>query len=328
MHVRRLAAFFLVLLLGVSPVSAQPGGDLTSFPLLRLEPSARAAALGGSFAAVGDGDVNAVFYNPSVTGPATSRTASVSYLNHLADLNAGSVAYSRSLPKLGTTVHGGLRFADWGTFEGRDEQGVRTGNFSAGNAILTLGASRPYGSRLRYGSNLHLMYAYTERERASVLAFDLGGVYHVPASQFSLGAALRTLGTTLKGRGGTAEDLPLDLQVGLSKRLKHVPVLLTVTAYDLTNLSQGIEGGDRVDHVLSHVTFGTEIQPGDVLRLRVGYNHRRSTELALTDRFDMAGIGLGFGLTVQAITVDYAYNSWSTLGGLHQFTLRANLTSL
>jgi hypothetical protein len=77
--------------------------------------------------------------------------------------------------------------------------------------------------------------------------------------------------------------------------------------------------------VLGHLTFGAELQPGDVLRVRVGYNHRRSRELALTDRFDFAGVGVGFGVTVGGLTVDYAYNSWSSLGGLHQFSLRADL---
>jgi len=43
---------------------------------------------------------------------------------------------------------------------------------------------------------------------------------------------------------------------------------------------------------------------------------------------DLAGVGLGFGVTVSALTVDYAYNSWSSLGGLHQFTLRANRSAL
>jgi len=130
------------------------------------------------------------------------------------------------------------------------------------------------------------------------------------------------------GFGDTREPLPLDLQVGVSKRLAHLPLLLTATAYDLTNLSEGINGGGTVDHVLGHLTMGVELQPGDVLRLRVGYNHRRSTELALTDRFDLAGLGLGFGVTVSALTIDYAYNSWSSLGGLHQFSLRADLDVL
>jgi hypothetical protein len=172
------------------------------------------------------------------------------------------------------------------------------------------------------------MHARIERAGAVALALDLGGLYRVPSRRFALGVSLRHLGGMVDGFLDTREPLPLDLQVGASKRLAHLPLLLTATAYDLTNLSEGIRGGTTIDHVLGHLALGAELQPGDILRLRVGYNHRRSTELALTDRFDLAGLGLGFGVTVSALTVDYAYNSWSSLGGLHQFTLRADLEAL
>ena len=307
-------------------VCAQPGGGLTSYSLLRLSPSARAASLGGAFAAVADGDVNALFYNPSIPGPATSRRASFSYLNHLSDLSVGSVAYSHTVRGIGTTVHGGLRFAHWGEFEGRNRFGEPTGEFGAGEAALTLGASRPYGPRIRYGASMHVMHAQIEQAEATALAVDLGGVYRVPKRQLTVGVSLRNLGVVVDDLGQEREDLPLDLQIGASKRLAHLPVLLTATAYDLTNLSRGVKGGETLDHVLSHLTFGAELQPGDILRLRVGYNHRRSTELALTDRFDFAGVGLGFGVAIRALTVDYAYNSWSSLGGLHQFSLRTDLS--
>ena len=318
----------IVLVAGSGQVEAQPGAEMTPFQVLRIEPSARAAALGGAFAAVADGTVNGLFYNPALPGPATSRSASVSYVNHLSDLNAGSATYSHTVRGLGTTVSGGLRFAHWGTFEGRDRFGNRTGDFRAGEVVLTAGAARPFGARMRYGGSLHLMHAYIDRMQATALAVDLGGLYRIPEQRVTLGVSLRHLGGMLDGFAQTRESLPLDLQVGLSKRLAHLPLLLTVTGYDLTNLSTGIKGGSTTDHVLSHLTFGAELQPGDVLRLRAGYNHRRSTELALTDRFDLAGVGLGFGVTVSALTVDYAYNSWSSLGGLHQFTLRADLNEL
>jgi hypothetical protein len=327
MHRVRLGVLLLLWMGLPASLAAQPGADLTSFSVLRIEPSARTAALGGAFAAVPDGDVNALFFNPAVPGPATSRRVSLSYLNHLSDLTVGSVAYSHRWDALETTLSGGVRFAHWGTFEGRDRFGNETGSFGAGDAVLTLGAARALGERLRYGANLHALHARIETAQATALAVDLGGLYRLPARQLALGVTLRHLGVTVDGFGATREELPLDLQVGLSKRLAHLPLLLTATAYDLTNLSEGIRGGSTVDHVLGHLTMGAEVQPGDVLRLRVGYNHRRSRELALSDRFDFAGVGVGFGLTVSALTVDYAYNSWSDLGGLHQFTLRADLSA-
>jgi hypothetical protein len=293
---------------------------------LRFDASARTAALGGAYTAVADGDVNALFYNPAIPGPSTSRIPSLSYLNHLSGIDAGTLAYSQTVQDWGTTLSGGLRFVQWGgDIQRRNERGERTGTFSAGDVALTLGAARAMGARLQYGANVHLLYSQIDNVQATALATDLGVLYRLPAQQLTVGASLRHLGASL---GGFETSLPLDLQLGVSKRLAHLPLLLSVTAYDLNKIGTGVEGGSTLDHALGHLTFGGELQLGDVLRLRAGYNHRRSRDLALADRFDLGGLGGGFGIVVSGITVDYAYNSWSKLGGLHQFTVRADLDAL
>jgi hypothetical protein len=284
--------------------------------------------MGGAFTAVADGDVNAMFYNPAVPGPATSRTPSVSYLNHLTDINAGTLAYSQTLSGAETTLSGGLRFVHWGTFQRRNEVGERTGTFSAQDAVLTVGAARALGPRLRYGANVHLLYAQIDQAQATAAATDLGVLYRVPTYQLTVGASLRHLGVSIEGFGRRDVTLPLDLQLGVSKRLAHLPLRLSITAYDLTELGTGVEGGSTTDHVLGHLTFGGEMHLGEALRLRLGYNHRRSRDLSLADQFDLGGLGGGFGVAVGGIAVDYAYNSWSKLGGLHQFTVRADLDAL
>lgn len=325
----RLLLCLVAVVLGSAPVAAQPGGQVTSYSFLRLEPSARAAALAGAFGAVADGDVSALFYNPAVSGPATDRTASFSYLNHLSDLNAGSVAYSQTVRAWRTTLHGGVRFMDGGTIEGRNAIGEPTGAFGVQDLALTLGGARGLGDMpLRYGASVHLIHSRIETAEATAVAADVGMLYRVRPHQVTVAAALRTVGASLDGYGTQRPELPTDLRLSATKQLAHLPLLLTASAYDLTNLSDGIPGGTTFDHVLAHLTFGAEVQPGDVLRVRVGYNHRRSAELALTDRFDLAGFGMGFGLHVGPVTADYAYNSWSSLGGLHQFTVQADFAEL
>lgn len=321
----RLLALFLVASVCALPSAAQPAGDLTSFPFLRLEPSARASALGGAFSAVADGDVNAVFHNPATLSPASSGIVGVSYLNHLADANAGTVAYSQEVASIGTTIGGGLRFMHWGDFDGRNAFGEPTGTFQAADAALTLSASRGFGARWRYGASVHVVHAGIETARSSAVAADLGLLYRLDARQLTVGASLRNAGVVFNDFGARDDTLPLDLQVSLTKRLQGLPLLVSVAAYDLTTLDRGVVDGGTTDHVLAHVALGGELQLAEVFRARLGYNHRRSKELALNDRFDLAGFGVGFGIVLDRIGVDYAYNSWSDLGGLHQFTLRADV---
>jgi hypothetical protein len=328
MRLRFVIWVFVLGGLAATPTLAQPGASLSSFPLLRFDASARTAALGGAFTAVADGDVNGVFANPALPSPTTSRTFSLSYLNHLAGINAGTLAYSQTSSGLGTTFSGGVRFVHWGSIQGRNRRGERTGSFSAGDVALTFGAARSLGSRVRYGTNVHLLYAQIEDAQATALASDLGMLYRVPERQLTLGVSLRHLGTSLNGFVQESVTLPLDLQVGLSKRLAHLPLMLSITAYDLNNLNTGVEGGTTTDHVLAHITFGGEARLGEALRVRVGYNHRRGQDLAFGDGVNLGGLGGGFGLVLGGIGVDYAYNSWSELGGLHQFTVRATLDVL
>jgi hypothetical protein len=316
-------AALLFVTASVGPAAAQPG-DLSGFGFLRLEPSARAAALGGSFSAVYGDDVNALFYNPALLNEETHRALSLSYLNHLAGLNAGFVAYSRHLDGLGT-VGGGLRFLSWGELQGADENGERTGTFGASDVALTVGFARPVNDQFRYGVNLHGIFSSIDAYDAAALAFDAGLVYHLPGPQLTVSASVNNAGTTLQSFGPTQDELPLDVRLGVAKRLRYVPLLVSVTGYNLHDPGDAPDGTPAASRVMRHVAVGGEFQFSEAFNIRFGYNHRRHEELKLKSRLDLAGLGLGFGLKVSRLRVDYAFNSWSSLGGLHQFTVRTTI---
>ncbi len=301
---------------------AQPG-DLSGFGFLRLEPSARAAALGGSFSAVYGDDVNALFYNPALLNETMAGSLSLSYLNHLSDLNAGFAAYSRHYEGL-ASFGAGLRFLSWGRIEGADEEGNRTGTFTASDVALTLGAARAQGDRLRYGANVHLVYSSVESFRASALAADLGMLYQIPEQTLTLSASVNNLGVTLNSLGRTKDDLPLDVRVGLTKRLRYIPLLLSLTGYNLHDIGDEPDGGTALGNVFQHLALGGEFQFSQAFNVRFGYNHRRHQALKQDSRLDPAGVGLGFGLQITRFRLDYAFNSWS-FGGLHQFTVRTSI---
>lgn len=322
---RRPLAAVLLFVLTIGPAAAQSGGDYAGFDVIRLEPSARSASLAGAFAAVADGDVDALFFNPAIPDPATNQHISFSYTKPPGGLNAGSVAYSRTPQGIGTTVSGGLRFLDGGVVEERPQTREPSGDFAASNSILTIGAARPYRNRLRYGGTVNFLHSRIDQARSSVLTTNLGVTYRIPGPRMVVAVTLHHVSITLDVFGPFDTRLPHDLQVGLSKRLAPLPLLITLTAYDLTNVRDDIDNGNTVDDVLEHVTVGAEFQPGDLIRIRVGYDHRRSRELGRTGAFDFAGFGIGFGALIADLTIDYAYKSWSSVGDLHQFTLRTDL---
>ena len=319
---RSLLIWALCLLIAGS-VSAQPG-PAGAFSFLRLDPSARAAALGGSFSAVYGEDVNALFYNPALLNEDMHRVLSVSYLNHLAGANAGFLAHSRHVEGLGT-FGAGLRFITWGDMDGYDETGTETESFGASDAALTLSYARSDDSGLRYGVSLHTILSSVGSYGASALAGDAGVAYHLPESNLTFSASVNNVGVVLNSLGTTKDELPLDVRVGVSKRLAYVPLFITVTGYNLNRIGDDSSDGNTLSEAMRHVALGGEFQFSDAFNIRFGYNHRRHEDLKMKSRLDMAGLGVGFGIKIKSIGFDYAFSSWSSLGGLHQFTLRSRI---
>lgn len=298
--------------------------DVSGFPFLRFAPSARAAALGGAFPVTGGDDVNTLFYNPAGLSSALDGTGALSYLNHLSDINAGFLAYGHTVDGL-ATLGGGIRFLSWGAFEGANEFGERTGSFGGGDVAFSVGAARALGTRWRYGASLHAIYSSLATARAAALGLDLGLLYRIPAQQITLNASVNRLGRAIDSFGPDRDRLPTDVRLGLTKRLRYLPFLLSVTAYDLHRLGDALPDGTALDRVLAHLLLGGELTLHDIVQLRMGYDHRRSEELARSDGFDAAGLSVGFGLSIAPLHVSYAYQSWSSFGGLHWLTLRAQL---
>lgn len=322
---RSLSVLSLIVVLGLlstGPAALAQPGPASAFSFLRLEPSARAASLGGAFSAVYGDDVNVLFYNPALLNQEMHGALSLSYLNHLGGVNAGFVGHARHVEQLGGTLAAGLRFVSWGDMTGYDEEGEETGDFGASNSALTLSYARADDSRLRMGASLHAVFSRVEAYGATAVAADAGLAYHMPEPQLTLSASVNNIGIVTASLGDTKDELPIDVRIGVAKRLQYVPLMLTVTGYNLNRIGSD---GETVSDALRHVAVGWEFLFSDAFQLRIGYNHRRHQDLKMKSRLDLAGFAAGFGIKVSQIRFDYAFNSWSSLGGLHQFTVRTKI---
>ena len=290
-------------------------GQASNFSFLQVAPSARAAALGGSLAAV-PGDLKSFLYNPALVGPMQDRNLSVSYLNHLADIHAGFAAYAHDFGPFGVGA-AALRVATWGEIDRTDIDGVVDGSFSATDFALTIGGSRAIQPGLRYGINAHYAYAGVDKYRASALLLDGGLAYHNSGRRLTVAAAASHIGVVLSSLGEEQDRLPMDLRVAVSKRLRHLPLFIHLTAYELQRIK-------RMEDSPRHLILGGEFQFTRAVHIRFGYNHRRHVDLGTGGRLDMAGIGLGFGLNIATFRLDYAYSSWS-FAALHQLSFQVRL---
>ena len=297
----------------MAPLIAQQG----TYNFLRSDVSARAAALNGSFVSMKD-DPNVLFYNPAAIGTLTSPQVSVSYVNHLMDVNAGTLSYGQYINGIGN-VGAGIIYMNYGSFNRTDELLNVLGTFNAADVALVAGIAAHYDDDILVGVNAKYIYSSIAEYSSTALAIDLGFLYDIPSQNLSIGGSILNIGKQLKTYAGLHEPLPFDVKFGITKRPEHLPVFLNIDFHRLN------EGGNKFFDRFSNFTIGAEFLMSKSLRLRIGYDNQQRKELKTGTTAGLSGFSLGFGLVLSEYQIDYAYNSYGAFGGIQRFSLGINL---
>ncbi len=343
MKKKQLLGLVLALWLGF-PASAQIGGRHV-YDFLNLAPSARHAALGGSNVSTWDDDPAFAVQNPALANDSMHKQLALSFVNYLADINYGYSGYSQTFESLGT-FHTGIQYVNYGKMQGADEFGNLTGEFGAQDLAWILGYSRGW-KQLRYGANVKVISSTLAPGFTSVgLATDLGATFRSKDQLFSAGMSLRNIGAQLStyAPGAGREPLPFELVVGISNKLKYMPLRFSVTLIQLEHpnliysdpnapIETDLSGNpitppnQTVDRIFRHFVFGGEFLLGKSFQIRAGYNHLRRQELRSENRGGFSGFSLGAGIRVRRFAFDYGFSSYGVNSAFntHQFSLRIDI---
>ena len=320
----RCAGALALLVLAASPSQAQRRD--TGFDIAGLDLSARTAALAGEAGGLAGADPTAAFSNPAFLTGETNRALALGYVNHLSDISAGLAVYARTIPRLGVDAAASVRFLSYGTFERSTAEGTADGTtFGASEAAVTLTAARTVAPRVRVGGSVHALFATLDDASAQALVADLGATYEMPSQRLVVGVSVNGFGTVLSSLGATADRLPLDVRLSVAKRLRYVPLTVTITGYELQSDEGAASDSSVAVRALDHLIVGGELALGRALTVRTGYSPRRGRALRGDGRLDLAGLSAGFGLVIRRFALDYAYTGWSEVGGLHQIGVRTRL---
>jgi hypothetical protein len=284
-----------------------------TYEFLRVDVSARAAALGGSFVSYFD-DPDIIFYNPAGMKLSKDSPISFSFTKHLMDINLASLSYSTELNEIGR-VGAAFQYINYGTFDEADEFGNKTGEFGAGELAVLLGYAGELEENLYYGANAKIIYSSIADRSSSAVALDLGVHYQIPALQLDIAAVALNLGTQISSYIDTNEDLPVDVAISVSKRLENLPLRLSLDFHKLT---------EKRDEFVQHFkafSIGAEFYLSKVFTLRLGYDNEKRSELKVGTTAGIAGFNLGLGVNVSDYRFDYGYSSLGLIGGLHRISL-------
>jgi hypothetical protein len=309
---RILFSSLLILFTGTSFLLGQ-----TTYDFLRVDMSARAAALGGSFVTNND-DVEVIFYNPAGMNFLEKNPASISFVKHLMDINLFSLAFSTEFEDIGR-FGTAIKYINYGTFDEADEFGNRLGEFGAGELAFILGYSNEFSDNFYYGANAKVIYSSIADASSSAIGLDLGINYEFPEQLLNIGAAVLNLGTQMSSYIDTKEDLPLDVVIGVSKRLENLPVRLSVDFHQLN------KERDEIYQRLKGFSVGAEFYLSEVFTLRFGYDNERRSDLKVGSSSGIAGFNGGLGVKVSEYNFSYGYSSLGVVGAMHRIGLSTSL---
>lgn len=302
------------------------------YQFLELPMSSVAAGNGGNNVSSPVEDMNLVFCNPALLSPGMNDKVTFGYLNYLADINAGSLAYSRKIDDSRQWM-AGVRYIDYGSMPWTTEDNVILGTTYARDLALSGTYSWMLSERWRAGGSINFIYSVLDEYTSAAIAADLGVFYNNPDNLFSAGMTIMHLGSQIVSYDGQYESMPWDIRVGVSRKLEHAPFRFTVTAQHLNQRSltyleentvtETKESGIKkvADDIFSHALLGVDFIPSEQFMLNFGYNYRRVSELGIAQRTFFGGFSAGMMLQMKQMKVGASFARYHVGGSSLQMTL-------
>jgi len=319
----------------------QIGGRYT-YQFLNLTTSPRQAALGGKSITLYDEDVNQVMFNPATLNPDMDNQLAMNYGNYYGEASYGTASYAYTYDRHLQTFYAGISYINYGSFEGYDENGQATSDFTGNEGALTLGYAYniPY-TNIHVGANVKLITSALESYSSFGGALDLGFLFIDERNDVNWAFVIRNIGTQFTSYSGVNEKLPLEIIAGVSQELDHVPIRWHLSLENLQQwniaFSNSARGENNIDgsvneekvsfvnNALRHVIFGVELFPKKAFNIRLGYNFRRAEELRIEEQRHFSGISLGFGLKMNRMKFNYSYSRYTLAANTSLFGLVLNL---
>jgi len=297
------------------PGRSKAGESVTGFDFLRLDLGARPAAMGGSFVSV-EGDVHSLRYNPAGLSRVMDKSLALTVQTLTQDIRYGFAGFVTALGpgKLGV----GLFYLNYGSIQRTDIFGNEDGTFSPGDFVLNLAYSDSLGKGWRWGVGVKVIQSVIDDYSALGAAADAGVLYTFPNRPLSIGFSILNAGHGIQAFVNQKEKMPVTYQLGVSQRLEHLPLLISLNIikyhYESSDWPLGL-----------YWALGGEFTLSSHFFLRWGYNARGREQHIQAANDWMTGFSTGFGVLFSRYRIDYSYGSQGGLGQQNTMTFSIEL---
>ncbi|MDE7401809.1 MAG: type IX secretion system protein PorQ [Muribaculaceae bacterium] len=305
----------------ITPATVQARGAGDAYSFLDIPTSSHVFGLGGTNISIIDDDVTLGDQNPALIGPELEKQIAVNYMYYMSSGNFAGVRFGTGAGEHSAWAVG-LRYLNYGKFDGYDEFGTPTGSFTPSDLVIEGTYSRDITDRWRGGANLKFAYSSYENYSAFAIAADLGVNYYDDEHDLSLSAVLRNMGGQVKRFDKRYNRVPFDFQLGYMQSIGSSPFQISITATDLTRwrIPYYEHKQDQDDSMLiyhdgfftnffRHLIFGLQYQPSEKFYACLGYNYRTRTDMSAYQASFLSGFSLGLGFKTRGFSVaaSYAY---------------------
>lgn len=339
---RNLFFILIILLTGFYGQSQTLGGS-SVYNFLRSSNTPQLTALGGMNISNQANDIGLAFNNPALLRSSMHTQANFVFNALYAGIRNYHLMTGFHSEDLNTNFALGINYFSYGSVTETDLAGNRLGNFKPVDYVIQASASRRYMERWYYGAAVKFIHSNYGQYRSSGLAMDIGISYQDTGALFQASFVAKNMGAQLTSYSGTGkDDLPFDLQLGISKRLANAPFQFSLTAHHLHQFDiryqdtafndengfeqNGKKGNFTVDKLFRHIVLAVQCYITDKVELSLGYNHLRRKELNIGNAGNgLNGFSVGAGALFKKIQIRYARSYYQQRLAYNQVGLNLKL---
>lgn len=314
------------------------GGDAV-FGFLNNPASTQLSALGGVNVSNLTTDLSLAFHDPALLRPGMDKQFSANFnmfFSGMRNLHAQGAFYHK---KWETTFSGAVQYMHYGNATQTDAAGNILGEFRPFDFVVQVSAGRQYLERWHYGATFKYIQSQYGIYGSNAVAVDFGLNYLDSSSGLQVGFLARNMGTQIKTYAGQGEDLPFDLQLGITKRFRNSPFQVSVTTHrlhqfrliyndSLFNADYGIGNSPDgfVANLFRHFVFAGQAYIGDKIECTLAYNVLRRAEMRVPNATGgLSGISFGVGVLLPKWQFRFARSQYINSTAYNQVGLNVSL---
>ena len=200
-----------------------------------------------------------------------------------------------------------IRHMSYGIFQGYDEEGIATSNYSAADTWISCSIAKPfYSENIQFGASIGYFYSNIGDVSSILLTGSSGLSIKIPRHKMNFGLALRNLSIEVKSYSRNNSHPPILLNFSTAKKLAYLP------------LSVSIDSDFNTQRKLENIRIAGVITLTDNINCTLGTSTNRINQSSNINFFKdlFADTGFGFSISTKQYVIDlgtYLYGMGGTV---------------